>query len=114
MTVKYKRNSPVLVMRITSVSQLLTCTKAPSMATAPFDSCHYRGAGINNIYKPKFPPTTVVTLLQYSGSRIEHKDEFSSYQMIYSRLKMVNLFWILGFCVKTVRVLMMKTENKLK
>ena len=78
------------------------------------DSCHSRGAGINNIYKPKFPPTAVAKLLQYSGSRIEHRDEFSSYQMIYSRLKMVNLFWILGFGVKTVRVLMMKTENKLK
>ena len=38
MAVKYKRNSPVLVMRITSVSQLLTCTKAPSLATTPFDS----------------------------------------------------------------------------
>ena len=25
---------------------------------------------------------------------------------------MVNLFWILGFGVKTVRVLMMKTEKK--
>ena len=79
----------------------------------PFDLCHSRGAGMNNIYKPKFPPTAVAKLLQYSGSRIEHRDEFSSYQMIYSRLKMVNLFWILGFGVKTVRLLMMKIENKL-
>ena len=77
------------------------------------DSCHGRGAGINNIYKPKFPPTAIAKLLQYSGSRIEHRDGFSSYQMIYNRLKMVNLFWILGFHVKTVRVLIMKTENKL-
>ena len=36
------------------------------------------GVGINNIYKPKFPPTAVAKLLQYSGSRVEHKDEFSS------------------------------------
>ena len=41
-------------------------------------------------------------------------DGFSSFQMIYSRLKMVNLFWILGFGLKTKRVLIMKTENKLK
>ena len=35
------------------------------------------GVGINNIYKPKFPPTSVAKLLQYSGSRVEHRDEFS-------------------------------------
>ena len=44
-----KGNSPRLVMRITSVPQLLTCTKAPSPATAPFDSCHGRVSGINKI-----------------------------------------------------------------
>ena len=48
MTMKYKRNSPKLVMRITSVPHLLTCTKAPSPATAPFDSCHGRVSGIND------------------------------------------------------------------
>ena len=52
------------------------------------DSCHSRGAEINKIYKAKFPPTAVAKLLQYSGSRIEQRDGFSSYQMIYSRLKM--------------------------
>ena len=36
-----------------------------------------------NLY-PKIPPTTVAELLQYSGSRVEHKDEFSSYKMICS------------------------------
>ena len=44
------------------------------------DSCHSRGAGINYIYKPKFPPTAVAKLLQYSGSRIEDKDGFSSHK----------------------------------
>ena len=37
-----KENSPELVMRITSVPQLLTCTKAPSPTTSSFDSCHGR------------------------------------------------------------------------
>ena len=49
MTMKYKRNSPKLVMRITSVPQLLTCTKAPSPETAPFDLCHGMVSGINKI-----------------------------------------------------------------
>ena len=35
------------------------------------------GVRINNNYKPKFPPTVVAKLLQYSGSRVEHRDEFS-------------------------------------
>ena len=35
------------------------------------------GVGINNIYKPKFPPTAIAKLLQYSGFRVEHRDEFS-------------------------------------
>ena len=35
------------------------------------------GVGINNIYKPKFPPTAVAKLLQYSGSSVEHRDGFS-------------------------------------
>ena len=52
-------------MRITSVSQLLTCTKAPSPATAPFDSCHSKGAEINKICILNL--TAVVKLLQYSG-----------------------------------------------
>ena len=67
MTMKYKRNSPKLVMRITSVSQLLKCTKAPSPATAPFDSCHGRVMqNQQNLYS-LVPPTVVVKLLQYSG-----------------------------------------------
>ena len=35
--------------------------------------------GIKNIYKLK-PLTTVAILLQYSGSRVEHKDRFSSHK----------------------------------
>ena len=67
MTMKYKNNSPVLVMKITSVPQLLTCTKAPSPATAPFDSCHGRVMrNQQNLYSYT-PPTAVVKLLQYSG-----------------------------------------------
>ena len=69
MTVRYKSNSPVLVMKITSVSQLLTCTKAPSLATAPFDSCHSRVIRNQQNLYVIFPPTTVVKLLQYSGLR---------------------------------------------
>ena len=33
------------------------------------------------------PPTAVAKLLQYSGSRVEHGDEFSSYKMICSDSK---------------------------
>ena len=61
-----KGNSPRLVMRITSVPQLLTCTKAPSPATAPFDSCHGRVSGITK-FVSVVPPTAVVKLLQHSG-----------------------------------------------
>ena len=62
-----KGNSPRLVMRITSVPQLLTCTKAPSPATAPFDSCHGRVSRINKICISQVPPTAVVKLLQHSS-----------------------------------------------
>ena len=43
------------------------------------------------------PPTIVAWLLQYSGSRVEHKDGFSSHKWITMKFKMVNLFWILRF-----------------
>ena len=49
-----KGNSPRLVMRITSVPQLLTCTKAPSPATTPFDSCHSRVIRNQQNLYPKF------------------------------------------------------------
>ena len=53
-TMKYKRNSPKLVMKITSVPQLLTCTKAPSPTTASFDSCHSRVIRNQQNLYPKF------------------------------------------------------------
>ena len=43
------------------------------------------------------PPTVVALLLQYSGSRIVHRDEFSSCKRLTLKLKMANLLWILGF-----------------
>ena len=42
------------------------------------DSCHSRCIGINKIYI--LNPTAVAKLLQYSGSRVEHRDGFSSYK----------------------------------
>ena len=74
-----KENSPELVMRITSVQLLIKCTKAPSPATAPFDSCTVGYAGINKMYN-LIPTTAVALLLQYSGSRVEHRYEFSSHK----------------------------------
>ena len=44
------------------------------------DSCHNRVIRNQQYLYPKFPPTTVVKLLQYSGSRVEHRDGFSSYK----------------------------------
>ena len=43
------------------------------------------------------PPTAVALLLQYSGSRVEHMDGFSSHKWLTIEFKMVNLFWILRF-----------------
>ena len=43
------------------------------------DSSAVRYAGINNIYN-LIPPTVVAMLLQYSGSRFEHRDGFSSHK----------------------------------
>ena len=44
-----------------------------------------------------FLPTVVALLLQYNGSRVEHKDRFSSHKWLAMNFKMVNLFWILRF-----------------
>ena len=43
------------------------------------------------------PPIVVARLLQYSRSRVEHRDEFSSHKRLTMRFKMVNLFWIVRF-----------------
>ena len=55
------------------------------------DSYHSRGAGINKIYI--LNPTAVAKLLQYSGSRVEHRDGFSSYKRFAAKSKTVNLVW---------------------
>ena len=44
------------------------------------DSCHSRVIRNQQYLYPKFPPTAVVKLLQYSGSRVKHRDGFSSYK----------------------------------
>ena len=43
------------------------------------DLCASRWFGINKIYN-LIPPTAVSWLLQYSGSRVEHRDGFSSHK----------------------------------
>ena len=43
-------------------------------------SCHSRVIRNQQYLYPKFPPTAVVKLLQYNGSRVEHGDGFSSYK----------------------------------
>ena len=42
------------------------------------DSYHSRVIWNQQYLYPKFPPTTVVKLLQYSDSRVELRDGFSS------------------------------------
>ena len=44
------------------------------------DSCHIRVIQNQQYLYSKFPPTAVVKLLQYSGSRVELRDGFSSYE----------------------------------
>ena len=44
------------------------------------DSCHSRVIRNQQYLYPKFPPTVVVKLLQYSGYRVEHRNGFSSYR----------------------------------
>ena len=66
--------------------------------------------GIKNIYKAK-PLTSVAMLLQFSSSRIKHRDGFSSHKLLAVKTKMVNLFWILRFDENS-RVKCLETENK--
>ena len=44
------------------------------------------------------PPPVVSLLLQYNGSRMVHKDGFSSWKWIILSLTLVINIWILGFC----------------
>ena len=81
-------------------------------SSGPGDSCHSRlFRNQQNLY-PK-APTVVAKLLQYSGSRVELRDGFSSYKMICSDSKWCFLFGFQDF-VKTMGVFMVKTGNKLK
>ena len=74
--------------------------------------------GINNIYI--LYPTAVAKLLQYSGSKVEHRDGFSLYKQFAVKSKMVNLVYISGFdknrevLVKAVRVGCVQNEIKMK
>ena len=56
------------------MSQLIKGTKLSFLV----DSCHSSCIGINTICI--LNSTAVAKLLQYSGSRVEHKDGFSSYK----------------------------------
>ena len=54
-------------------------TRAPSPATTLIDSFQIQVGVRNqqNLY-PRIPTTDVAKLLQYSGSRVEHRDGFSA------------------------------------
>ena len=51
----------------------------PPAISGVSDSCAVGYAGINKIYNLT-PPIVVALLLQYSGSRVEHRDRFSSHK----------------------------------
>ena len=38
------------------------------------------GGSESTIFKNLFPPTAVAMILQYSGSKVEHRDKFSSHK----------------------------------
>ena len=71
----------------------------------------HEGGSESTIFINLIPPIVVAWLLQYSGSRVEHKDEFSSHKRLTVRFKMVNLFWILRFG-KNNGLNCLETENK--
>ena len=48
------------------------------------DSCHSRVIQNQQYLYPKSPPTAVVKLLQYRGSKVELRDGFSSYKWLVS------------------------------
>ena len=113
MTVKYKINSPVLVMRITSVPQFIKCTKAPSPATAPFDSCHGRVIRKSTKFVSYIPPTAVVKLLQYSGLGSNTGMGFLRTNDL-SEVKNGEFNLDFKVWLKNSEVLGFKTENKMK
>ena len=47
---------------------------------------------------PRIPTTDIAKLLQYSGSRVKHRDGFSLCDKSCSALKMVFSLWIFRVC----------------
>ena len=71
----------------------------------PFDSCHNRVIRNLQYLYPKIPPTSVVKLLQYSVSLVEHRDGFFFLQMICIMVQNGEAFiWIFGFALKSMGV----------
>ena len=79
-------------MWITSTLQLIIRSLAPSPATAPFDSCHGRVSGINNIVS-YVPPTTIVKLLQHSDLELNTGMGFHPTNDLHQCVKMVRLLF---------------------
>ena len=69
---------PAVASTIRSIRGRGKLTFEQAWLTSVNDSCHSRCIGINKIYILNL--TAVAKLLQYSGSRIEHKDVFSLYK----------------------------------
>ena len=79
-------------MWITSKLQLIIRSLAPSLATTPFDSCHGRVSGINNICF-YVPPIAVVKLLQHSGLGSNTGMGFHPTNYLHQCEKMVRLLF---------------------
>ena len=86
------------------------------LSGVPSNSCHSRVIRNQQYLYPKFLPTAVVKLLQYSGSRVEHKDGFLILQMICIMVQNGEAFiWIFGFALKSVGVVITRlTDSSLK
>ena len=79
-------------MWITSTLQLIIRSLEQSPTTEPFDSCHGRVSGINNIVS-YVPPTTVVKLLQHSGLGSNKGMGFHPTNDLNQCMKMVRLLF---------------------
>ena len=67
------------------------------------DSCHSRVIRNQQYLYPKFPPTAVVKLLQYSGSRGRTQGWVFILQMTRIMIQNGEAFiWIFGFALKSV------------
>ena len=83
------------------------------MVAAPFDSSARRVVRNQKKFINLIPPIVVAWLLQYSGSRVEHRDEFSSQKLLAVEFNLVNLFWILRFGENS-GLNCLETENTMK